>query len=189
MSGYRNAFRVLVGLAFGLCVAVFWVDNGTPVPVRFGLWELEEPVPLWLVALVAASVGMLFPRLLLFRGVFSEFLERRRLRKRVDLLEREVMQLRRLPFDSLSSQSIGTEGRPKDEVLEPLRTVTPTLRAALERSTPRPLPPPQEPAHPEILPVAAESAPPQDDPYASLFEAPDPALRAVDDAEITEAGS
>ena len=192
MNGYLNVFRLLVGIGFGLSVAVFWVDNPTPVIVKFGLWELAQPVPLWLVALVCAAIGMVFPRLLLFRGAFGEYMERRRLQKRVAALEREVMQLRRLPFDGLTSESVG-ETHDEDLRLAPGATVTASIRPAL--APPRPQThaarPPAQSA-PEILPAQtpapAATAAPSGDPYASLFDAPDPALRGIEDAEISEVG-
>lgn len=189
MSGYRNAFRVFVGVAFGLAAAVFWVDNPTPVPVKFALWELAEPLPLWLIVVVALVVGMVFPRLLLFRGVFGEYLERRRLRKRVVHLENEVMQLRRLPFEGLDTTAIAAEGRTDDQQLEPMAPVTAGLQPEVGPPPHRPVLPP---VHPEILPrdepAPAATNAPAGDPYANLFDDPDPALSAVEDAEIAEAG-
>ncbi len=191
MRGFFNGFRLILGLGFGLAVAMFWVDNATPVPLKFGFWELAEPVPLWLVAFVAAGIGLIVPRVLLARGVLTEYLERRRLRKRVEALEREVMQLRRLPFDGLTAQSMG-QTRNEDLELAPVGTITAGIRPTPVQRPRAPAVRAQVQAGPEILPAPAPAQPAatgavEGDPYASLFDAPDPALHGIEDAEVTEA--
>ena len=196
MKQVRAVVLILSGVLMGLSTAIFIYDNGGPVQLKFLQWQISEPLPLWLFGLVCALVGAVVPRVV-FWGLFWErFKETWTLKRKVTALEKELLSLRNMPLDDLPT------------LTEPARA---PAGQQLQRGGPRRAPgrasagdPAEKSAYddflrhgegsdevraveqglgePELLPPREAEA--QDDPYAAAFDAEDPALGSLDDAQI-----
>ncbi|OIP37981.1 MAG: hypothetical protein AUK47_12745 [Deltaproteobacteria bacterium CG2_30_63_29] len=115
-----------LGLAVGVCVVIFISRNPEPVVVRY-FFGRTGAVPLWSVAMAAFLMGMLVPVALYFVGLLEFFLDHRRARKRIEVLEKELVELRNLP---LTEAQIDIE-RPRPKVRAIIEERTPLLEAEL----------------------------------------------------------
>ncbi|KUK40957.1 MAG: hypothetical protein XD69_0998 [Clostridia bacterium 62_21] len=82
-------FYFLLGLLFALCIALFAVQNATPVDIRFLAWSFPS-ISLSLVILGAVAAGAVATMLL---GVGRQYRAGRRIREltaRVAQMEREA---------------------------------------------------------------------------------------------------
>ncbi len=88
---------LVVVAALVLLLSTFGVQNPFPVSVRFLSWQSGN-VPLYIIILISALVGILLATLLGLPGQIQRRLEARRLRQRVGELEQQVSDLKaRLP--------------------------------------------------------------------------------------------
>jgi uncharacterized membrane protein YciS (DUF1049 family) len=94
----------LLGLAvfFGIlyCGIQFARDNHEAVSLRIiGGWETQD-VELWALVLISAAVGAALTFLVFVLELFSVEFGKRRLTRRVKILERELTDLRNMPLSS-----------------------------------------------------------------------------------------
>lgn len=198
MQRLRTVLLVLAGIAMGLGGAIFVYDNDDLLALNFLRWQME-PMPVWAVVALAMIAGAVAPRLLGLGAAWRRFRDGRKLRSRLVELEAEVVRLRNLPLEALPEETRQVERRAGATVVASTRA---GLQPPLER--PRLLDRAEPPdAYAAFLAdgvgfdeVEAETwqsdagrrtlAPPPDDldPYAIAFDAQEPAMEDLEDADL-----
>ena len=200
MQKARNYLLLVFGALLGVSCAIFIYDNDAEVVIYF-LSRQTDPLPLWLLVVIAALGGALLPRLFGLGAAWRRFWDQRTLKKRVGELEEEIVRLRNIPLEALPQQherretdeDDSAQRRPRPQLSAPRAHASASIDAgrsadpyesfladgegfdrvegALYEGSRRP------------ALLAAEDA--EDiDPYALAFDAEDPAIADLDDKEL-----
>ena len=187
----RNIVLIALGLLCGVGAALLVAENQQPLQVHSPLFEPFE-VPMWAALAVAFGLGVVMTALATAGVVWSQLRSKWALKRQVREMEGELTWLRNLPLETLADDLAAAEAvsRRRRPALPPDAHVT---EAELLPASPSEGSDPYEAFLEdgegfdavEAQTYLGEAAP--GDPYAVMFDQVDPAVRDMDEAQLSPA--